>query len=171
MKVRNVVLWVGGLLFVACAWGQAPSKGDDPALDRTRKQVKMLDDLYKTTVVLITETFVKSEKDASAGMAAVALFDAMKKKNHHEVRLLDATGNPYDDANVADDEFEKAAIKAIQGGKDYFEKVETKGDVRYLRAATAIPVVLEKCKMCHPHYKDAKPGQAIGALSYKLRIE
>ena len=123
-------------------------------------------------MVLITETYVQSEKDASAGMAANALFDAMRKKNHHDVRLLDATGNPYDEDNSAKDDFEKHAIKVLKEGKEsYVERVETKEGVRYLRAATAIPVVLEKCKLCHPHYQDAKPGQAIGALSFRLKIE
>jgi hypothetical protein len=42
---------------------------------------------------------------------------------------------------------------------------------RELRAATAIPVVLQKCVMCHPHYKDAKKGEPIGLLSYTLSIE
>jgi hypothetical protein len=131
----------------------------------------MLDDLYKTVVVLITDTYVESETDASAGMAAKGLFDAMRKKKHHDVRLIDATGQPYNDANVPTDDFEKMGIKALKDGKDYVDQVETKDGVRYLRAATAVPVVLEKCAICHPHFKDAKPGQAIGGLFYKVRIE
>lgn len=168
LSIGGVGLLVGVTLLRAAEPTQA---GGDPAVDRTRKQVKMLDDLYKTVVVLITDKYVQSETDASAGMAAKNLFDAMRKKNHHDVRLLDATGQPYNEVNVAKDEFEKMAIKALQSGKDYVEQIETKDGVRYLRAATAVPVVLEKCAICHPHFKDAKPGQAIGALSYKLRIE
>jgi hypothetical protein len=173
MKLRALIVFGCGIVAVsAVLWAAEPGTTDDPAVARTRKQIKMLDDLYKTTVVFITETFVKDEKDASAGMAANALFDAMRKKNHHDVRLLDATGNPYDDANVAKDDFEKYAIQVIKSGKEsYVERVETTDGTRYLRAATAVPVVLEKCTICHPHFKDAKPGQAIGALAYKLRIE
>ena len=37
--------------------------------------------------------------------------------------------------------------------------------------ATPLPVVLAKCTMCHEHYKQAKPGEPIGALSYTLRID
>jgi hypothetical protein len=174
MKSKPIAFSLISLLllpWLALTAQEKDSKGD-PAVERTRKQVKMLDDLYKTAVVLITENYVKSETDVAAGMAANALFDAMRKKNHHDVRLLDATGNPYDDANVARDDFEKHAIKVLKEGKEtYVERVETTDGTRYLRAATAIPVVLEKCTMCHPHFKDAKPGQAIGALSYKLKIE
>lgn len=143
----------------------------DPALARTRKQVRMLDDVYKTTVVLITEKYVQKPDDFSAGSAATALFAAMKAKGHHEVRLLDATGQPYDDDNLPKDDFEKEAVRALKSGKATFERVEERKDGRYLRSATSVPVVLKKCAMCHEHYNDAKPGEAIGALSYTLKVE
>ena len=41
----------------------------------------------------------------------------------------------------------------------------------YLRAVTAVPVVMEKCIMCHAHYADAKKGEPIGAISYTVPIE
>jgi hypothetical protein len=150
-----------------------PAKpADDAAVERARRQVRMLDDLYKTAVVLITETYVKSETDVSAATAAIAIFEAMNKKNWHQARLLDATGNPYDDKNVAQDDFDKHAIGVLKEGKQaYVERIETKDGDRYLRAATPVPVVSKKCVMCHPHYADAKPGQAIGAISYRLKIE
>ena len=52
----------------------------DPAVERTRKQVQMLDDLYKTAIVLITDKYVDDEKDFPAGSAAIALFSAIQKK-------------------------------------------------------------------------------------------
>jgi hypothetical protein len=30
---------------------------------------------------------------------------------------------------------------------------------------------MKKCTMCHAHYADAKPGEAIGAISYIIPIE
>ena len=143
----------------------------DAALERTRKTVRMLDDLYKTVVVLITENYINDDDDLPAGTAAIALFDAMKKKKWHEVRLLDATGDPYDAKNVARDAFEREAIKQLKAGKPYVDRVESRDDGRYLRAVTPIPVVLKKCVMCHDSYKNVKPGEPIGALSYTLRIE
>ncbi|MCU0981659.1 MAG: hypothetical protein MUF25_21115 [Pirellulaceae bacterium] len=61
----------------------------DRALERTRKTVRMLDDIYKAAVVLITDKYVNDEDDFPAGSAAIALFDAVKQKNWHEVKLLD----------------------------------------------------------------------------------
>lgn len=73
--------------------------------------------------------------------------------------------------NVAKDAFEKEAIKQLKSGKDYYEEITEKDGKPVLRAATAVPVVMKKCTMCHPHYEDAKKGAAIGAVSYTLPIE
>jgi hypothetical protein len=153
------------------ARGEKPDEKSDPALERTRKQVRMLDDLYKTSIVLITENFVEESSDLPAGSAFQALFEAMKKKGWHEVRLLDATGEPYDDDNSPKDDFEIQAVKDLKAGKPYVDQVIEKDGKRYLRAATAIPVVMKKCIICHEHYKDVPEGQAIGALGYTIPIE
>jgi hypothetical protein len=150
---------------------RAAEAKEDPALARTRKQVKMLDDVYKTAVVLITKHYVEEDSDLPAGAAAKALFAAIKEKGWHEVRLLDATGEPLEDVNSPQDEFEKAAVAKLKGGANWYEQVVTKKNKQYLRAATPIPVVLKKCILCHDNYKDVKEGAPIGALSYTIPIE
>ena len=149
---------------------QAAPKAD-PTLTTARQQLLMLDDLYKTAIVLITEHYVNKETGGSGATAAKALFSAMKEKGHHEVRLIDTTGAPYNDENLAKDKFEKKAVEELKKGKATYEQVETRDDGRYLRFATAVPVVMDKCVMCHESYKDAKPGEAIGALTYTLKIQ
>lgn len=141
------------------------------AVARTRKTVRMLDDIYKTTVVLITTHYVKDADSLPAGTAAKALFAAIKKKGWHEVKILDVSGEPYNDDNVAKDAFDKAAAKMIKSGEAYVDEVIKKDGKPYLRAATAIPVVMEKCIMCHANYKKAKKGEAIGLLSYTIPVE
>jgi hypothetical protein len=151
---------------------EAKGKPSDEAVARTRKQVKMLDDLYKNAIVLITTHYVKGDEDLPAGAAFVALFDAMKKNGWHEVRLLDATGEPIEDKNAPADEFEKAAIAKLKGGESFYEQVVQREGKQYLRAATPIPVVMDKCIMCHEHYKSFKEkNQIIGALGYTIPIE
>ncbi|MFO0870640.1 MAG: DUF3365 domain-containing protein [Pirellulales bacterium] len=149
----------------------ADKTAGDAAVQRARQQVLMLDDLYKTAVVFITDKYVHKDTDVSAGSAAQALFDVMRKKGHHDIRLLDATGSPYDDDNQPRDEFEKEAIRRLKAGAATYEKVETREGGRVFRMATPIPVVMDKCVMCHDVYKSAKKGEAIGALSYTLRVE
>jgi hypothetical protein len=162
----------GGLIWWTAIHASEPTgeKGD-PALERTRKQVRQLDDLYKTAVVLITEHYVTEDSDLPAGTAAKALFKAMKDKGWHEVRLVDATGKPIEEENAPADDFEREAIKQLKAGKTYYDQVVEGKDGRQLRAATHVPVVMKKCIMCHDHYKQVKEGGAIGALCYKIRIE
>lgn len=163
------------------AWSCLPSVGaadkkpaeakKDRVVERTRKTVRMLDDVYKSAVVLITEHYVNDEDDLPAGSAAIALFDAVKKKGWHEVKLLDVSGDPYDDKNTAKDAFELEAVKRMKAGEKWYDQVVGEKKDRKLRVATPVPVVLEKCIMCHAHYKDFKDGAAIGMLSYTIPIE
>ena len=175
-NISRCVVFSVALTLIATVWlrfevrGQ-DKKSDDAALERTRKQVRILDDVYKTAIVLITENYVDEASDLAAGAAFQKLFAAMKEKGHHEVRLLDATGDPYDKDNLPRDDFEKAAIKALKEGKPFYEQVVTQSGKRYLKAATPIPVVLKKCTLCHPAYEKAKPGEAVGALGYTIAIE
>jgi hypothetical protein len=150
---------------------KAAQKPADPAVERARKQVQMLDDLYKTAIVLITEHYVEEDSDLAAGSAFQALFKAMKDKGYHEVRLLDATGEPYEAKNAPSDDFEKAAIAALKSGAKGHEQIVEKNGQRYLRVATPIPVVMKKCVLCHEQYAKAKPGEAIGALGYTIKVE
>ncbi len=146
-------------------------KPESAAVDRTRDTIKMLDDVYKTAVVLITDKYVHSEDDFPAGSAAVALFAAIEQKGWHTAKLLDVTGQPYDAKNVAKDKFDKEAVEKIKAGEKFVEAVETDKEGKFvLRAMTPVPVVLEKCVMCHAHYKDVPAGKAIGVISYSVPI-
>lgn len=143
----------------------------DPAVERARKQVKMLDGIYKNAIVLVTTHYVTEKSDVPAGSAFKKLFEVAKKEGWHEVRLLDATGEPYEPDNVAKTAFEKKAIKELVAGKAYVDEVVEKDGKRYLHAATAIPVVMKKCIMCHENYSQVPEGKAIGALGYVMPIE
>jgi hypothetical protein len=151
------------------------SHADDPAEDaavaRARREVKMLDDLYKTAVVLVTENYVEDETDLGAGSAFRALFEAMRDKEWHDARLVDATGQPYEPSNAPREGFETEAIEKLLAGESFVEQVVEEDGQRYYLAATVVPVVMEKCVMCHSHYADVPEGQAIGAISYRLRID
>lgn len=175
MKIYSA-RWVAlGLVVLLASVSLLPGQGtkkrrDDPAVERTRKQTKMLDDLYKTAIVLITQHYVKGEEPAAA-VAGKLLWKEMKAKGHHEVRLLDATGDPIEATNIANDDFEKNALKEILAGKASVDQVIEKEGKKYLRTATIVPVVMEKCTSCHPHYKDVPKGKAIGALFYIVPVE
>jgi len=172
---NSVIVVAAAMVLLGTSWAvSAERRGDaasDAALERTREKVRMLDDIYKTAIVLITENYVEDENSFPAGAAAVAWFDAIKKKGWADTRLVDATGNPIDEDNAPRDRFEKNAVSHLKAGHDYYEQIVEKSGRRYLRAATPVPVVLQKCTMCHEHYKNVKPGQPIGTLSYQIEIK
>lgn len=160
------------ILMLIIAGSTASAQSVDPAaLARTRKQVKMLDGIYKNAIVLVTTHFVTEESDMPAGTAFKKLFDVARENDWHHVRLIDATGDPYDAENVAKSEFEKSAVKQLVAGKDYVDQPVFRDGKPILQAATSIPVVMDKCVMCHDNYADLPKGKAIGALTYEIAIE
>jgi Protein of unknown function (DUF3365) len=174
--------WFGlvGLLLMSTMAGvfsnlSSDTRAADPAsktspVDRARREVKMLDDIYKTSIVLITTHYVDDKNSLPAGSAFKALFEAVKAKGWHEVRLLDATGDPYEPANAPKEGFEKRAIAKIVKGEASYEEQVTENGKQYLQVATAVPVVMEKCTICHDGYKSVAAGKAIGAIGYKVPI-
>ncbi len=164
------------LLVISCsAFAEETKKPQvnkkDALLERARREVRMLDDIYKGGIVTITQHYVTDEDSVPAGTAFKKLFVAAEKKGWHKVRLLDATGDPYSVDNEAESAFEKMAVKKLVAGETNVETIEVRKGVRHLLVATPIPVVFEKCIMCHDNYSDVPKGQAIGALSYVVPID
>ena len=148
------------------------SEGDtDRAIERTRKQVRMLDSIYKGSIVLITKEYVHDDGDLAAGTAFKQIFDIAKQGDFHECRLVDATGEPIEDENAPNTPFEETAIAKLKAGETWYEVESTEDGKRILHVATAIPVVMDKCVDCHSNYADFRNGEAIGALSYTIAIE
>jgi len=137
-------------------------------LDHARETVRMLDDVYKTYIVLITAEYVDDPSVLPAATLSKRVFEAMNKKGWYKTRLLDATGTPFNPDNNPKDDFEREAIKAMHSGRNYFEKVEKIGGKDYLRAATSVHAVMKGCIACHP---DRKFGDLLGAISYGIPLK
>jgi hypothetical protein len=167
---------VGVTVAAAMTWtapASPPSKDkpDPAAVERSRKTVRMLDDIYKSAIVLITDKYVQDENAYPAGRAAIKWFSEISQKGSHKVQIIDATGDPVGRSNVAKDDFDKEGIKQLLAGKDYYDQIVEKEGKSYLRAITPVPVVMEKCTMCHENYKKVKKGAPVGALTYTVPIE
>jgi hypothetical protein len=149
--------------------GAKDAKAPDPAaVERTRATVRMLDNLHKGYVVTITDTYVKAKEQTPAAAVLKKVFAHMEKNGDGTGRLIDATGSPLRDTNVAKTDFEKKAVAAIKGGKPYIDEVATGKDGKpVLRAATVVPAVMDACLNCHPN---VKKNDVMGALVYELPI-
>jgi hypothetical protein len=144
-----------------------PKDPDPAAVERTRATVRMLDNLHKGYVVTITDTYVKAKEQAPAATVLKKVFALMEKNGDGTGRLLDATGSPLRDGNVAKTEFEKKAVAAIKGGKPYIDEVAIRDGKPVLRATTVVPAVMDACLNCHPH---VKKNDVLGVLVYELPI-
>jgi hypothetical protein len=170
-------LWIAGAMIFAAGVMvsnsrtpvvAAETKALDKAADeRTREQVKMLDDLYKTAVVKITQVYVGQQGEVPAAVAAMEIFDVMRKKGWHNARLVDASGKPKRKDNVAKTDFEKKAVAAMKEGKAYFEEVGEENGKPVFRAATVVPAVMKECAVCHK----VKEGTLLGTIVYELPIK
>ena len=173
MSIRGRMTVVAGILVVATVAfvGLRPATPTlraadavtDPALDRTREQVKMLDALYKNAVVSVNAKYdgppaIKVAKD---------VFAAMKKAGWHDAKLVDASGTPQNEANLPQTDFEKRAAEAMKAGKPYYDEVTGSGADRKLLAATVVPAVAKKCAVCH----GAKEGDLLGFIRYEISIK
>ncbi len=135
---------------------------------RARRETTLLDTLYKNAIVLITTHYVSDSDSIPAGEAFKALFATMKKDGWHEVRLIDGLGDPVNDENTPKDDFEKSAMKEILAGKARVELVVEQSGVRELRTLTSVPMVMDKCILCHENYRGQK---IVGALGYRLPLD
>jgi hypothetical protein len=160
-----------GLVLCGLVIGAGRAEDKKPskeAIERTREQVKVLDDLYKTAVVSITKHYVELQSETPAATVAKEVFEAMHKKGWHSGRLIDATGKPKKKENVAKTDFEKKAVEEIKGGKGYYDEVGTTKDGKpVLRAATVVPSVMKQCVVCH----GGKEGRVLGAIVYEVPIK
>jgi hypothetical protein len=154
--------FLAALVTVDVARAEEPAAAD-AAVGRTREQVRMLDELYKTAVVSVNNKYdgppaIKVAKD---------IFGAMEKSGWHKAKLVDASGTPQNEANLPQTPFEKRAVVAIKAGKPYYEEVAREGDGRVLYAATVVPAVAKKCASCH----GVKEGDLLGFIRYEVPVK
>jgi hypothetical protein len=171
---RGLVVVLAGLCAAALLVGRGvPVSGagkatpDKEAVERARLTVLMLDDLYKGYVVHITDTYVRASEIKPAASVTKKVFKHMESKGWHTGRLVDATGEPLNRANLPNTDFEKRAVEKMKQGKDYFDEVGEKEGKPVLRAATRVPVVMKACITCHPGKKE---GDLLGTIVYEVPL-
>src|SRR5262245_51501515 len=164
---RFTMLAAVGLVCLGLAQAGEKQNLDPAGVERARESVKMLDDLYKTAVVVVTSKYVEQQSDTPAAEVAKEVFGAMHKKGWHHARLVDATGKPKNKQNVAKTDFEKKAVSAMRGGQSYIEEVGEKDGKPVLRAATLVPAVMKQCAVCH----GGKEGRVLGTIVYEVPIK
>lgn len=168
---RFFLFLVGSVGVLGGMWSAVPAEESkapgEAAIAAARRETKMLDDLYKTAIVTVTDIYVEDATSTAAATAFRPVFKAMKDAKHHEARLVDGLGDPINPDNAPRDDFEKAAVKAMLAGEAGYEKVEMIDGKAQLRTMTILPMVMEKCVLCHDNYRDKK---IVGGVAYIVPI-
>lgn len=138
-------------------------QADDAALERARREVQMLDALYKNAVVSVTERYQRGQP---AIMVAKDVFGAMSKSGYHDARLVDATESPLGVDNDPKSDFERKAAEAMRKGETYVEEIVGDEGDRRLLVATVVPAVHKRCAECH----GVQEGDLLGFIRYDLPI-
>ena len=163
------------LLGVSCCWhfatgnGPEPTDGNESArnLRRARRETEMLDTLYKTAIVSVTQTYVENDSSTAAITTFQPVLKAMKDGKWHEVRLVDGLCDPINPDNSPKDDFEKRAINEMLAGKERIDAVEKINGNDVLRTMTILPMALDKCVLCHENYRGKK---IVGGVSYQVPL-
>ena len=158
---------------VAFAWFSPVQSGETKgpskeAVDHARDMVQLADNMHKAYVIHITGTYVKAQESVPAAQIARKVYKHMEDNKFFTGRLVDASGKPMLDANVAKTEFEKKAVAAIKGGKAYYEEIGSNDGKSVLRAGTIVPAVMKQCTVCHTGTKE---GDLLGILTYEVPIK
>jgi hypothetical protein len=143
----------------------APEK--ERELRRARRETKMLDTLYKTAIVSVTQTYVQDGSSTAAITTFQPVLKAMKEGKWHEVRLVDGLNDPINPDNSPKDAFEKRAIREMLAGKELVDSVEMVDGKEVLRTMTILPMALDKCVLCHENYRGKK---IVGGVAYQVPI-
>lgn len=135
--------------------------------EEARVIVRLLDDVYKLWIIFDTRDHVDNMGRIPSATVSKEVFAEMEKKGWHTGRIITATKNFFNPENRPKDDFEREAIKALKAGADFFDRVETAGGKKVLRAATPVPLVISECKICHVA---AKEDELMGALVYSIPV-
>jgi len=159
-----------GLVFWHNAIGGGAQVGKserDKNLRGARRETKMLDTLYKTAIVSVTQTYVEDDSSTAAITTFQPVLKAMKDGKWHEVRLVDGLGEPINPDNAPKDAFEKRAIKEMLAGMEVVDEVEMIDGQEFLRTMTILPMALDKCVLCHENYRGKK---IVGGVSFQVPL-
>ena len=133
--------------------GAASVGRSDPEVERTRRQVRMLDEPYQALMALTNEHKVKN-------VASTV-----------EIRAADLSGSPINPSSRPGDRFETGAARRIIQGDEWYEEIVVTDGKRSLRVATPVMFSTRGCPACHSEYRGFPEGQPIGFLSYRLPVE
>jgi hypothetical protein len=176
MNVRQNGCWLLGVAILGSIAAWQVAKGDPPKLEKgkehaianARRETKMLDTLYKTAIVSVTQNYVQDESSIAAITTFVPVIEAMKQNQWHKVRLVDGLNDAINPDNSPQDEFEKSAMRQILAGKNQVDLVAAVDGKQVLRTMTTLPMASDKCVLCHANFLGKT---VVGGIAFEVPLQ
>jgi hypothetical protein len=167
MAISRLLLLLAVPALALPALAGEPASKEAPlrvSLAEGRRLVRMMDDIYKHAVLATHKMYVQDAGTPSAITWAKQVLPQVEAKGWPRAHIFSGTGRPLHPDNEPKDDFERAAVRAFQGGKSAVEAVE--GDT--LRYASEIRVTDRSCLMCHVRNHE---GDLLGGVSYRVALQ
>ena len=141
---------------------KAPAQRYTP--EEARRTLHLMNDIYISGVLTAHKMYVLDRGTAAAVTWGKQVINQISAKGWPEAHIFSNTDRALNPDNRPQDEFERAANQAFQGGKSELERT----DGQSLRYATPIRVTDQSCLMCHVHNK---VGDLLGGVSYRALLK
>lgn len=115
------------------------------SVDEARKRAKLAHSIYSSTLDVIHHRYFRNDRSAIPARTMEDIFKDVASDENLQARWISVNTKAMSIDHEPEDEFEKAAAKAIASGKDNYESVV---DGNYRRAG-AISLMNRGCLGCH----------------------
>jgi hypothetical protein len=139
-----------------------------PTVPQARSRAKLLHDVYTDTLDVIHRDYFRKGGDRKVvpSRALETIFQWQKYRTKIEARWLAVNANVMHTDHEPQDDFEKAAVRALASGQQEYE-LATEG--RY-RRAVAVPLN-DSCLKCHLVQRSGKPRPRVAALVISMPVK
>lgn len=166
MRVRIGLSALVGLPAAAVLVGAAPMiAGPTPgSVTKATETTAVLADALVAAVVSLSDAAPPDAppEQIEAASDAVSLLLA---ECQDRFRLIDASGDPLDPANLPQGSFEIDALADVVNGAGVVQRIVA-GELRTVIGLTND--MHPNCASCHANYSEMKPGTVVGAASFRV---
>lgn len=139
---------------------------ESAALPAARQQARLAHQIYAASLDVIHERYFRDDRSTVPARALEDVFSEVARQTRIDARWIGVNARTMSINHEPKDDFEKAAAKAIAGGKREYEAVEN----GVYRRAEAVPLAVG-CLTCHGSFGMVPKTPRFAALVVKMPLE
>jgi len=131
-----------------------------PTLDQARRQAEILHSSMHATLQIVHHYYYREDEGLLLPAATLQeVFAAIEQEQQIKLRWLAVEGQVMNTDHAAKDDFEHAAVKALQAGQPFYERTEN----GVLRRAAPITLT-NQCLKCHVPDRKSTEDRTAGLI-------